>query len=204
MRPKLLNSIRAISNKIIISFDFIRIVPFVFIFRTHRKRQIIKSDVKRWLKVYGPNMKTESGFIYLMLNFKEFRSLFYCRVGSYGLLNLILRKNTTLLINTTDIGKCLFIQHGDLTVIEAKSIGDNCQINQMVSIMGYFNECGPTLLDNVTVYAGAKVMGNITIGNNSIIGANSSVEKDVPDNCIVAGVPGIIISRNGIKVKEPL
>jgi serine O-acetyltransferase len=115
-----------------------------------------------------------------------------------------LRKNSTLLIKTKDIGKGLFIQHGDLTVIDAKSIGDNCQINQMVTIMGYSDGCGPTLLNNVTTYAGAKVMGNITIGNNSIIGANSSIEKDVPDNCIAAGVPGMIISRNGLKVKEPL
>ncbi len=46
----------------------------------------------------------------------------------------------------------------------------------------------PTILDNVTIYAGAIVIGNITVGNNSVIGANATVFKNVPDNCTV--LPG--------------
>ena len=47
---------------------------------------------------------------------------------------------------------------------------------------------------------GAKVLGNIRIGNNVKIGGNSVVVKDVPDNCTVVGVPGRIIKRNGCRV----
>lgn len=51
----------------------------------------------------------------------------------------------------------------------------------------------PTIGDNVVVYAGAKIIGGVHIGNNVIIGANAVVTKDVPDNCVVAGVPARII-----------
>ena len=56
--------------------------------------------------------------------------------------------------------------------------------------------------NNVTVGTGAKVLGNIRIGNNVKIGGNSVVVKDVPDNCTVVGVPGRIIKRNGCRVFE--
>lgn len=58
---------------------------------------------------------------------------------------------------------------------------------------GYSN--GPTIGDNVEICIGAKVIGPITIGNNVIIAPNSVVVKDVPDNCIVSGVPAKIIKH---------
>ena len=51
----------------------------------------------------------------------------------------------------------------------------------------------PTIGDNCIIYPGAKIFGKITIGNNVVIGANAVVNKDVPDNAIVAGVPARII-----------
>lgn len=110
----------------------------------------------------------------------------------------------TLFITTDSIGEGLFIQHGFATVIAARSIGKNCWINQQVTI-GFSNESDcPVLKDNVTVNAGAKVIGGITIGNNSQIGANAVVVKNVPDNCVVVGIPAYIIKRNGVKVREEL
>ena len=77
-------------------------------------------------------------------------------------------------------------------------------IFQHVSI-GYISETEkPTIGDNVTVFAGAKILGNVKVGNNSIVGANAVVIKDVPENCTVVGVPAYIVRRNGVKVKEPL
>lgn len=94
------------------------------------------------------------------------------------------------------IGRNLFIDHGMGVVIgQTTVIGDNCTIYQNVTLGGTGKECGkrhPTLLDNVVVGAGAKVLGNITIGNNCKIGANSVVLKDVPDNATVVGVGRII------------
>ena len=104
---------------------------------------------------------------------------------------------STLYLYTPHIGEGLFIQHGFSTIINANSIGKNCWINQQVTIGFTNNTDSPTLGDDVTVYAGAKVLGNVFIGNNSVVGANAVVVKDVPSDCTVVGIPAKIIKRNG-------
>ena len=95
------------------------------------------------------------------------------------------------------IGKGLFIDHGTGVVIgETTIIGDNCTLYQGVTLGGTGKEQGkrhPTLEDGVMVSAGAKVLGSITIGANSKIGAGSVVLKSVPPNCTVVGVPGRVV-----------
>ncbi|MCH5159650.1 MAG: serine O-acetyltransferase [Clostridiales bacterium] len=98
------------------------------------------------------------------------------------------------------IGKNLFIDHGMGVVIgETAIIGDNCTIYQCATLGGTgkeHNKRHPTLLNNVVVGAGAKVLGNITIGNNVKIGANSVVLKDIPDDCTVVGVGRIVNAQS--------
>lgn len=95
------------------------------------------------------------------------------------------------------IGKGLFIDHGTGVVIgETTIIGDNCTLYQGVTLGGTGKEQGkrhPTLEDGVMVSAGAKVLGSITIGANTKIGAGSVVLKSVPANCTVVGVPGRVV-----------
>lgn len=86
------------------------------------------------------------------------------------------------------------LQHAFSTIITARTIGDNCHIYQQVTI-GWTDKGCPTLGDNVTVCCGAKVLGNITIGDDVIIGANAVVVKDVPSHSIVVGIPGRIIKK---------
>ena len=64
-----------------------------------------------------------------------------------------------------------------------------------ISWCDYWSRSGgtPTIGDNCIIYPGAKIFGKITIGNNVVIGANAVVNKDVPDNAVVAGVPARII-----------
>jgi serine O-acetyltransferase len=108
------------------------------------------------------------------------------------------------------IGKRLFIDHGMGVVIgETTIIGDDCTLYQGVTLGGvgtgnHTTKRHPTLLNNVMISAGAKVIGNVTIGNNSIVGASSVVLKDVPDNCTVIGIPGRIVRENGIRVDKEL
>ena len=108
------------------------------------------------------------------------------------------------------IGKRLFIDHGMGVVIgETTIIGDDCVLYQGVTLGGVGTgehkvKRHPTLLNNVMVSAGAKVIGDVTVGNNSIVGAQTVVLKDVPDNCTVVGVPAFRVKENGIKVKKEL
>ncbi|MGA1475211.1 MAG: serine O-acetyltransferase, partial [Prochlorothrix sp.] len=83
---------------------------------------------------------------------------------------------------------------------------DDCTIFHGVTLGGTGKESGkrhPTLGDNVVVGAGAKVLGNLNIGNDVRIGAGSVVLRDVPANCTVVGIPGRVVYRSGVKV-DPL
>lgn len=102
------------------------------------------------------------------------------------------------------IGEGLFIDHGHGVVIgETAIIGDNVTLYQGVTLGGTGKEHGkrhPTLEDNVMVGTGAKVLGSITIGANSMIGAGSVVLENVPPNSTVVGVPGRVVKRDNVRV----
>ena len=102
------------------------------------------------------------------------------------------------------IGKGLFIDHGMGVVIgETAIIGNEVTLFQGVTLGGTGKETGkrhPTLGNNVVVGTGAKILGNIHIGDNSYIGANAVVIKDVPANATVVGVPGRITKQDGKKM----
>jgi len=102
------------------------------------------------------------------------------------------------------IGRRLFIDHGMGVVIgETAIVGEDVTLYQGVTLGGTGKESGkrhPTLLDNVVVGGGAKILGNITVGSNCRIGAGSVVVRNVPDDSTVVGVPGHIIFREGKRV----
>lgn len=104
------------------------------------------------------------------------------------------------------IGRRFFIDHGMGVVIgETCEIGDNVSVFQGVTLGGTGKEKGkrhPTIKDNVLIATGAKVLGSITIGENSKIGAGSVVLKEVPANSTVVGIPGKVVIRDGVKVKD--
>lgn len=102
------------------------------------------------------------------------------------------------------IGRRFFIDHGTGVVIgETCEIGNNVVLYQGVTLGGTGKEKGkrhPTLMDNVLVASGAKVLGSITIGENSKVGAGSVVLKDVPPNATVVGIPGKVVIQDGVKM----
>ena len=106
------------------------------------------------------------------------------------------------------IGKRLFIDHGMGVVIgETSIIGDDVTMYQGVTLGGTGKEKGkrhPNIGNNVVIGTGAKILGNITVGDNSYIGANAVVLKDVPPNSTVVGVPGRITKQSGKKLDEYL
>ena len=106
------------------------------------------------------------------------------------------------------IGRRFFIDHGMGVVIgETCEIGDDVTVFQGVTLGGTGKEKGkrhPTIQDNVLIATGAKVLGSITIGENSKVGAGSVVLKEVPPNSTVVGIPGRVVIQDGIKIKRDL
>src|SRR6201984_401462 len=103
-----------------------------------------------------------------------------------------------------EIGHRLFIDHGMGVVIgETSVVGDDVTLYQGVTLGGTGKDKGkrhPTLGNGVVVGTGAKVLGNITVGDNCRVGAGSVVLRSIPDNSTIVGVPGHIVLRNGKRV----
>jgi serine O-acetyltransferase len=106
------------------------------------------------------------------------------------------------------IGSRLFIDHGMGVVIgETCEIGNNVTLFQAVTLGGTGKEKGkrhPTIKDNALIATGAKVLGSITIGKNSKVGAGSVVLQSVPPDSTVVGIPGRVVVQDGYRVGKEL
>jgi serine O-acetyltransferase len=103
------------------------------------------------------------------------------------------------------IGKRFVIEHSGSIVISGDAVfGDDCVVRQGVTVgLRYRNQRGsPHIGDRVDIGAGAKLLGNIRIGNDVSIGANAVVLCDVPDGCIAVGVPAVVKVRRGETIQE--
>jgi serine O-acetyltransferase len=104
------------------------------------------------------------------------------------------------------IGRRFFIDHGMGVVIgETAIIGDDVLLYHQVTLGGTSLERvkrHPTLGNGVLVGMGAKILGPIIIGDYCQIGANAVVNKDIPPNCTVVGIPGRIVRQDGQRIKE--
>ena len=101
----------------------------------------------------------------------------------------------------TSIGSGFYIGHfGGIIVHQETVIGRNCNISQGVTIglsLRGKRPGTPIVGDYVYIGPGAKIFGGIQVGSNAAIGANCVVTKDVPDNAVVVGVPGRVVSMEG-------
>lgn len=139
----------------------------------------------------------------ILLQCPEFRNQFYVRIYKVShkfhiarILEKILPPEKSLILNGRCLlGKGLFFQHGFSTIVNARSIGNYCFINQQVTIGDSTgNEDIPTIGNNVRICAGAIVVGNINIGDNVTIGAGAVVYKDVPSNSVVVPYHSRVLS----------
>jgi serine O-acetyltransferase len=105
------------------------------------------------------------------------------------------------------MGRNVKLAYGGVALIihEKTRIGNRVIIGTCVTI-GAATKCdkAPLIGDDVYIGSGAKLLGNIRIGNNVIIGANAVVVKDVPSNCVVAGVPAQIIKSHQGSIWETM
>ncbi len=162
-----------------------------------QRLQTLLADCQSW---QDGTITPESMFPFILqkfIDFPEFRSLIYYRADRgtlfLRLLKILFPPQAALFICCSDIGPGLYLEHAFATIISARAIGTNAHINQMVTI-GHTAKGRPLIGNNVTIYAGASVIGDITIGDNVVVGAGAVVLKSVPPDCVVAGIPARIIS----------
>lgn len=159
------------------------------------KKVIIQEDFKNWTEMRGRQASFWE-FCRLFAELREFRSCVYKRIGfSSFIVSWIFPRQNNLTIACDDIGPGFLIQHGYSTVICAERIGKNFHVNQCVNVV-WNNDKRPTIGDDVSIFAGAIVVGGVKIGNNVRVGAGAVVVKDVPDNSLVVGNPMRIIPRD--------
>lgn len=150
-------------------------------------------DFARWKVLLHVGESDIVALANILSNKPEFRNLFIYRNSHRPIYRRWIafwyRPMDTLYIETPEIGGGLFIQHGFATMISAKSIGENCWINQQVTIGHNGHDDPPVIGDNVMITCGAKILGNITVGDNALIGANAVVVKDVGKGETMGGIP---------------
>ncbi len=156
------------------------------------KNDAFRKDLARWKQICHIDASDTAALAILLWGYKEYRNLYIYRNSRRKLYRLWVRlwykPMDTLYIDCPQIGGGLFIQHGFATMIAAKSIGENCWINQQVTI-GYTGKGCPTIGNNVMITCGAKVLGDIHVGDGAIIGANAVVVRDVEPGAVMGGVP---------------
>jgi len=180
--------------------------------RFQEYKYLVRSDL------YRLTGKSSWGLLLrFLLRGEAFKYVFWMRTCTYTTSNKVLRwtvapfarwmlhrlkfKFGIAIPFTAKIGPGFYIGHfGGIVVNVHSVIGRNCNISHGVTLgqanrgkrKGY-----PTVGDNVYIGPGAKIVGNVRVGNNVAIGANCVVSDDVPDNAVVVGIPAKIISYNG-------
>lgn len=178
-------------------FNCLLSIPALIVFLVvYRRNPLTKADFDAWYNRHKLFKKSKvSAFLDLMNRFPEYRTIFYLRLP-YIIRNTLRfflpQRNIILSINKLDGG--VLVEHGWSSIVCAKNVGKNFMFHQNCTI-GYNHGGKPSIGDNVCVYAGAVIAGDIEIGNNVKIGANCVVLKDVPDDSICYGNPCTIIRR---------
>jgi len=167
-------------------------------------REYIASDLFR-----NCGQITWKAFIIHLFYSRSFKITFWLRLTSYAtkknqrILRAIFKNKYRRICRhycvdipyTTSIGKGLLIYHGFGIVIHKHAIiGNNVTLSHEVTL-GDEKGHSPVIHDKVLISPGAKIFGEVTIGTNSIIGANSVVIHNVPDNSVSVGIPNRILEK---------
>lgn len=181
----------------------------------NQNRELLIKDLNRFRKTNFPITNFQRIHIWLIIfryffTSRGFRSIFFYRIlneqykhkGISKIIWIISLILTEIEIPySAEIGGGLLIPHPKCIFINNKSvIGENVVIWQGVTIGGNFHKIengrtSPIIGNNVIISAGAKVLGPVTIGDNSVIGANAVVIKDIPQESVAVGVPAKVVKR---------
>lgn len=172
-------------------------------------RKQFKMDAARWVvpqQIADPNTISWMQAFNLMRHHMPLRAMFFFRFGSWckfkripflpGFIQRVIYRRYGLEISPgADIGGGLYIAHPIGTVISVARMGINCSIIAAVTI-GMRNEWKfPRIGDNVFIGAGARVLGDIALDDNCLVGANAVVIQDVPAGATAVGIPARLLTN---------
>lgn len=190
---------------IVLYLNILRFWPHLICYALASQRSKINED----LKAYSSFYKVSGSSTFLLLHFlfyhRSYRTYFYYRIGDItkayswlapGIENLIISKDTKL-------GTGILFFHAYSTIVNAQYVGNNCRILQNVTV-GEWKDKKPVIGNNVYIYPGAVITGDIIIGDNTMIGPGAVVFKSIPENCVVVGNPAYILKQDGVVVNKKL
>jgi len=178
-----------------------------------RSRRSLFADLRYDYSRYSMRPGNLNGYISKFFAHPGFRAIVLYRFGHWFrqkkryhlaalMERIIFHSCYSEISSAAEIAPGFLISHTIGLVIGSETrIGWNCDVRQNVTFGGNFNKVDengldkPWLEDNVSVGAGAVIIGPVKIGTNTIIGANSVVTKDVPQNMIVSGIPAKVIKE---------
>jgi serine O-acetyltransferase len=183
----------------------LRAMPALYLIDRARERAKIDRDVDRWAEILRlpRQWSCRQVVVHVLTTYPEFRNVLAYRLRGENpivkaLAFRLLRPVETLSFDVTEIGGGLFIQHGFATIVSAERLGENCWLNQQVTIGHVYDRGRPIIGDRVTIAAGAVVVGRVVVGDDVTIGANATVVKDVPPASVVVGPSVRVLPRGGI------
>lgn len=180
-------------------FALLKNFPLIILFLLldKSKQQMVLADlysrknVRRSLPSSIPDLAAE-------LESPYFRILFYNRHNNLAskILRVFYGGEKTFIIDVnTKLGPGVRLAHPYATILNAESIGGNLYVNHLVTV-GEINGKKPTIGNNVELHANCTVIGDISIGDNAVIGAGAVVVKNVPAGTVVVGNPAKILSKD--------
>jgi serine O-acetyltransferase len=198
---------------------YIRFIPIVIFYPIFKNNHRLREDVERWIK---PSVEQSylKRIATLLFTFKEFRNLFVYRNRYPKTHRLFIYwvkfwypNEKTLYIECPDIGGGFYIQHGFATYISAEKIGKNCSVNQQVTIGHNGISKSPVIGNQCMIMCGAKVLGDIELGDCTRVGANAVVIRDYKrGHGTLVGVPAVakkeiskqVLLEYGVQIDESL
>jgi serine O-acetyltransferase len=195
---------KALLKKILFAFHATLLFPAILLMKFHGEKDNIRQDIDRWIKNRDLPLKNNVfGFVNLLAFYKECRNVFYYRIGKWRYFTCFFypaMPTAFIYSGRGKIGPGFDIAHGTSVHILAKSIGQNCTVFQNVTIGSGRKGDLPVIGNNAWICAGANVLGGITLGDNVIVGAGTTVTKNIESNSTVASQRLCYIMRDGEKV----